>query len=135
MSNICNGHGECLVQTGDGNEYEKDNIICNYNCLPKKCPNYILCNTMAPEWLFGCHSGMCMNCNITFGTWKGGKGIPEIKDNTECPICLETKICITQPKCEHFTCIDCFKRCHYGDDFLDDPIFLFSVFRSLKSIF
>jgi hypothetical protein len=120
MSNICNCKGECLKQTNyDLNKYEKDNLICNHNCQPKKCPNYILCNTKAPESVFDCSHGMCINCDITFGTWKGGKGIPEIKDNTECPICLETKICITQPKCEHFTCIDCFKRCHYGDDNYD----------------
>jgi hypothetical protein len=64
MSNICNGKGECLIQTNYENKYEKNNLVCNHNCQPKKCSNYILCNTMAPEWYFGCHSGMCMNCDM-----------------------------------------------------------------------
>ena len=64
MSNICNGKGECLVQTNyDLNKYEKNDLICNHNCLPKKCP-IILCKKMAQEWYFGCHFGMCQNCNM-----------------------------------------------------------------------
>jgi len=30
---------------------------------------------------------------------------------------------ISQPNCEHTTCIDCFKRCHYGDDTENEPKF------------
>ena len=37
-----------------------------------------------------------------------GKGILEISDNIECPICLEYKKGVSQPNCNHFTCIDCF---------------------------
>jgi hypothetical protein len=40
----------------------------------------------------------------------------EIIDKIECPVCFETKKGISQPKCSHFVCIDCFKRCYYGDD-------------------
>jgi len=76
MSNLCNGHGECLVQTGDGNEYEKDNLICNHNCQPKKCP-IILCKIKAPEWYFGCHVGVCQNCNMNTV-----KGKLVVNDNT-----------------------------------------------------
>lgn len=61
MSNICNGQGNCLIQTKYDNEYEKNDLICNHNCQPKKCP---LCNKKAPEWYFGCHAGVCMNCNM-----------------------------------------------------------------------
>ena len=55
---------------------------------------------------------------MMFGTWgtQTGKGILDISDDLECPICLEVKRSISQPNCEHTTCIDCFKRCHYGDD-------------------
>ena len=123
---ICDGFGLCLIQTGYENEHYKDkSTICEYNCTLKECPNYILCNTKAPQWYFGCHSGMCSNCNMLFGTWKGGRGIPVFKE-TDCPICLQIKICISQPKCNHFTCIECFRRCHYGDDEYDidnKPIF------------
>jgi hypothetical protein len=62
MSNICNGKGECLIQTNYENKYEKNqNLVCNHNCQPKKCP---LCNKKAPEWYFECHAGVCMNCNM-----------------------------------------------------------------------
>lgn len=92
----------------------------NENCRLKKCPNYILCNVESPEWCFGFDkSGMCTNCILIFGIWNGGRGKPDIKDNIECPICLQTKTCITQPKCTHFTCIDCFRRCQYGDETFD----------------
>ena len=42
---------------------------------------------------------------MMFGTWKSGeykhvdKGILEMSNNLECPICLETKECISQPRC------------------------------------
>ena len=49
----------------------------------------------------------------------------EISNNLEeCLICLENKRSITQPNCEHTLCIECFKRCHYGDDDTEnEPIF------------
>ena len=48
MSNICNGKGECLKQTNyDLNKYEKNDLICNHNCQPKKCP-IILCKSRKP---------------------------------------------------------------------------------------
>ena len=53
-----------------------------------------------------------------FGTWgesHTGKGILEINNNLECPICFENKLGISQPNCEHTLCIGCFKRCHYGE--------------------
>jgi len=43
-------------------------------------------------------------------------GILDVSDNVECPVCLEVKRSISQPNCEHTVCIDCFKRCYYGDD-------------------
>jgi len=70
---------------------------------------------------------------MMFGTWNNetisgigkGKGILKISDlEYECPICLENKICISQPRCDHYVCIDCFKRCYYGDEDTDgEPLF------------
>ena len=34
----------------------------------------------------------------------------------ECPICLDTKRCVTQPRCDHLICIECLKRYYYGND-------------------
>ena len=67
---------------------------------------------------------------MMFGTWSSGeykhvgKGILEISNNLECPICLEIKECISQPRCSHSLCICCFKRCYYGDVNINrEPIF------------
>jgi hypothetical protein len=53
--------------------------------------------------------------NENYGVYKTGKGVLEITDNVECPICLEMKRGISHPNCNHTTCIPCFKRCYYGD--------------------
>ena len=64
---------------------------------------------------------------MMFGKWTDntgkrhtGKGILEIYDSVYCPICLENKRGISQPNCDHKLCIDCFKRCYYGDDDLEN---------------
>ena len=44
-----------------------------------------------------------------------------LKD-TECPICLETTGCVTQPKCEHLACIPCLRQSYYGNHD-DEPAF------------
>ena len=92
-----------------------------------KCKNYELCEAVLPKWWFECKGNyLCTNCHMMFGTWGSGenshtgKGILEISDNLYCPICLETKRSIEQPNCEHKVCIDCFKRCYYGDDDLEN---------------
>jgi len=87
-----------------------------------KCKNYKLCKCVLPKWWFECKENyLCTNCHMMFGTWGSGenahigKGILEISNNIECPICLEVKKCISQPRCDHSLCISCFKRCYYGD--------------------
>jgi hypothetical protein len=44
-----------------------------------------------------------------------------IKNDLECPICLDTARCIQLPKCSHFCCIDCFKKLYYGYTELKKP--------------
>lgn len=116
MTKNCKGDGMCLTQE-DLNSYTKDSdYICNYNCVPIKCPNYVICENSDPRWVLRCHNGLCTNCDISFGKWQGGKGILNMKDNEDCCICFEIKKCISNPKCDHFICIDCFKRCYYGSN-------------------
>jgi hypothetical protein len=110
-------------------EYENNNIAFDWQCTEEdgggiKCKNYELCETVLPKWWFECKGNyLCTNCHMMFGTWKfqgqeykTGKGVLDISDNLECPICLEVKRSISQPNCEHTVCIKCFKRCYYGDD-------------------
>ena len=112
--------------------YENNNIGYDYQYPEKdgggiKCKNYILCENVLPKWWFECKECyLCTNCHMMFGTWgtQVGKGILEISNNLECPICLEIKECISQPRCNHSVCIDCFKRCYYVDEMHGEkPIF------------
>ena len=97
------------------------------DCEGIKCENYILCNEILPLWWIKYNDNyLCNNCYILFGTWGNinkGKGILETIDNIKCPICLENKKGISQPNCNHFLCIDCCKRCYFGDENINEPIF------------
>jgi hypothetical protein len=61
---------------------------------------------------------LCMNCDVMFGTWgdRRGKGYLVFYDNRECPICLEIKRSVSQARCDHTLCIDCFKRCNFDEE-------------------
>ena len=118
-------------------DYENNNISYDWQYTEAdgggiKCKNYIVCECILPKWWFDCKgSYLCTNCDIMFGTWKKvdgkqhlGKGILELSNNLECPICLEVKECISQPRCDHSLCVSCFKRCYYGDENREnEPIF------------
>jgi len=54
---------------------------------------------------------------MIFGSWDEnhtGRGTLLFKDSTQCPICQENKRGVSQPNCEHFACINCFKQCYRG---------------------
>ena len=109
-------------------EYENNNIGNDDQYTEEdgggiKCKNYELCEAVLPKWWFECKGNyLCINCHMMFGTWGSGenshtgKGILEISDNVECPICYDVGRSISYPNCEHTVCIKCFKRCYYGDD-------------------
>lgn len=84
-----------------------------------KCKNYIVCEIVMPKWWFDCKGCyLCMGCLID------GFGILEVVSDSECPICLEVKECVSHPRCKHLSCISCFKRCYYGDKNRDgEPMF------------
>ena len=104
--------------------YENSNIGYDYQYTEEdgggiKCKNYIICEEILPKWWFDCKGCyLCSNCDMMFGDNL------EMNNNLECPICLEIKECISQPRCNHSVCISCFKRCYYGDgDKSEEPIF------------
>ena len=114
-------------------EYEKNNVgFCECNQEDGdgiKCKNYELCESVLPNWWYECKGHyICTNCDILFGTWGHGKnahygkGELTFVNNLECPICLENSRCVSQPRCEHFACLECFKRCHFLQD-VDHPDF------------
>lgn len=114
-------------------DYEKNNIGYDeqYPDGGIKCNNFLLCKTVLPNWWIDCKKCyICTNCNIMFGTWKSGdiqhtgKGVLPIHNDKDCPVCLEITTVVEQPRCNHFACINCFKRCYYGDDDIENmPIF------------
>lgn len=99
-----------------------------------KCDNHEVCGTDdLPTWWLECKGKwLCTNCDRMFGTgtwstgtgliYKTGKGSLHFDDvEVECPICLESKRSVSQPTCDHTVCIDCFKRCYYGDSSGEPP--------------
>ena len=110
MPRICTGYGECLMQTFDCNNYGKyPDMVCEHNCEPVKCPNFAMCENAGPKWYLGCHDGRCQPCNMFFGKNLTFKEEPE-----ECPVCMETTLCVGQPNCSHAVCIVCFRRCRFN---------------------
>ena len=92
--------------------------------LKLQCNNYEICEAKLPDWWFECKGNyLYCNCDCMFGTWddKKGKGTLEFYDNLECPICLENTRCVSQPNCDHYACINCFKRCYYGKEYPNFP--------------
>jgi hypothetical protein len=103
-------------------DYENSNIVYDdqYPDGGIKCKNYELCEDVLPKWWFECKGNyLCTNCDTMFGRAMPTCGI------VECIVCLdENKRGISQPNCNHVMCIDCAKRCHYGDrDFANEPKF------------
>ena len=110
----CTGDRCCLRQ-GDGlNLYEVNN--CPHECKPVECPNFKVCEYIAPRWVFSINKDTCLNCRLCFN------GKLTFYDSVECPICLENKSGVKQVNCDHTACIDCFKRCNYGQA-ISQPIF------------
>jgi hypothetical protein len=115
----CDGSGECLTQVDNCNQYELNpEYSCEYRCKPIPCDNTIICNSILPPWFLGLKRVgvcLCMSCESTFH-----KKLT-IVENTECPICMDIKTGVTLLNCSHSICVDCFKRCMYGEDISPVP--------------
>ena len=105
-------------------DYENNNIGYDLQYTEEdgggiKCKNYIVCEEVLPKWWFDCKGHyLCINCDMM------RFGILETSNKVECPICLEIKEGISQPRCNHSLCISCFNRCYYGDENREgEPIF------------
>ena len=85
------------------------NCIVSSNNISIKCHNYILCNNTLPFTYNIYNNKLCYYCDNNFGKKINGKGYLNFKDNINCPICLEIKLGVDQPYCNHYICIDCTK--------------------------
>ena len=119
MASNCSGYGECLTQTTNCNTYgQSPDFTCTHNCKPISCCNEIVCGSWLPPWFHGLKKAgicICVNCDVAFG-----KKL-DIVESAECPVCLETKQSVVMPNCTHSVCVDCFKRCMYGEDIPQPP--------------
>ena len=115
----CLGNGECLMQVDNLNQYEKNpDYSCDHGCKPIQCDNNMFCDVILPPWFLGLKRPdvcLCMGCESMFH-----KKLT-IVENRECPICMETKTGVVLPNCSHSICVDCFKRCMYGEKIPQPP--------------
>jgi hypothetical protein len=96
--------------------YEKAHVVFDEQSQEVdgiQCKNYKLCGSVLPKWWWNCNECyLCTNCENEFGELK----FQEI----DCPICFDYTQGVSQLKCDHMVCIDCFKRCYYGDEDADN---------------
>lgn len=63
----CNGDGICLIGLQKtNNSYHTSS--CIHNCMPVKCPNFLVCSTISPELIYNINRGICLNCRVSFDT-------------------------------------------------------------------
>ena len=110
----CSGKGECIKVIGHNNFTINKKFFCINDCEPIPCPNFVVCGTILPEHLLqDAKYNTCPHCEKTFGRHVGGHGILGQKMIEECGICYsEDVLGITNPKCTHFICIECFTACY-----------------------
>jgi len=112
-------------------EYEANNMGVDENVGEEgiKCKNFVVCGTTLPIWWFECKGQyLCTGCHMSFGSWGSGEHIHVGKgelsfssSKEECCICLEIAPAVSQPRCDHYVCVSCFKRCHYGEPRVEIP--------------
>lgn len=90
--------------------YECKDGVC-YLKPSTSCKNHMICQNRSYR-----EDGLCFDCYNIFGEWRLNKKSEVIvkDDNEICPICDENKTVIYRMNCDHFTCIDCFKKIYYG---------------------
>lgn len=103
----CNGDGACLMglQRGGG-RYDISN--CIHNCMPVKCPNFLVCGHISPKCMLDINYGTCLTCRVSFNNRL------EFSRAEKCVLCEETNISVKRLMCEHKVCTSCFKKIHFN---------------------
>ena len=102
----CSGDGSCLIQTNPYEYVSNPCYVCSHNCQPVECPNYLVCDNHCLKWTIDCHNGKCVDCTVN------RLGVL-IRCTVDCPVCLEKKLGVIQPRCEHCLCAECFNKCYF----------------------
>jgi hypothetical protein len=112
-SQYCNSDGRCLKKISNNFYYVSSKFFCLNNCQAIPCANNIVCDKLMPKYLLDEFDQLCTVCYNAFGKHVGGNGRLEKKEIDECPICYDENVFgISNPKCNHFMCINCFKTCY-----------------------
>jgi hypothetical protein len=113
MQQHCNG--SCLQQSSCMGYLRKSTCPEKQECQPLKCPNFLFCGVVAPQWLFDCNHGLCAYCAIARHC---GNGIPTmVLSEDPCPVCFLNDHPIRYTfgkKCSHAFCADCLFHVKYN---------------------
>lgn len=125
----CDGNGICFKQTSHSGYTKNPHCVCIFDCQLARCTNFMVCEASRPSYILKCMNNKCVDCNIMFGQWCGGKGNLTFFANLDkCCICLgENKVGVSQPKCRHTICLDCFKKCYFTNVDIDEPVFPYGI--------
>ena len=97
-----------------------ESLLSSGNCKEIKCPNCIICSNTIKDNIY---DDVCLECYNLFGKWRNKNHILHTKETIEiCPLCDNKNIVIQRPSCDHFLCIDCFKKFYFGIE-LKKPVF------------
>jgi hypothetical protein len=79
------------------------------------CKNIIVCSNFITS-NNNIYDGFCLDCHSLFGKWREKLSYPllETKENQYCAICKENQQCVKRPYCNHYICIDAFRKLYYG---------------------
>lgn len=113
----CKGDGKCLREESEDSDDDFMCQDCDLGCQRVKCANHWLCQQEKPQWKLD--RGLCLTCHILFRA-SGGRGIL-LRKLEECPICLQLEECVSQPRCGHWVCKECFRKCYYPSMFHSQP--------------
>lgn len=133
MERNCCGDGTCLeIGYVDGAEeyYRNPAAYCSYDCKPMECANAFVCGRSVPEYVLFSNDGICTQCDLLFGQWRGGRGrLSKTDGPMTCPACSAANVVgISHPNCDHFTCEECFCRAYWPTEReSDEPRFPYSV--------
>lgn len=104
----CNGEGYCLV----GLQHTQNTYhisSCIHNCMPVKCPNYLVCRSVHPQCILNINNGICLTCRVSFNIRLS------ISNRDKCSLCEQTNIVVKRLTCEHKICTNCFQKIHFDN--------------------
>lgn len=131
--------GECLQQVCEDDDEDEDNRQDDVNddaddnagscdfvyeyiskdcpnekpCVPQPCANFPLCGNAQPEWVLGCHGGLCVQpCDMVYGRIFE---FSRFASDDACPICLDEGSESVVFACKHMVCAKCYGKAAFND--------------------